>query len=258
MKFKPKDIEDGENINVSEKSPILDMFIMLFGIIGSLIMAYIILGIFVDIVVPKISWEREKVLGKYMLKTVEKSFIDERDLKLDVNKAFNTVLEEVEDKRGYDIYISKENIINAVAFPGRKIVIYKGLLDRLESQEALTFVIAHEFGHFNNRDHLKGLGRQLVFYFLSSMIFGPKSDVTEYIGTVTKKVEMKFSQNQELNADKYGIMILNKIYGKVDGAIDFFEVIEEEENKSKLSYYFKSHPHPTIRKDNIIKYSKQP
>ena len=38
-----------------------------------------------------------------------------------------------------------------------------GLLENVESENELAFVLGHELGHFRNRDHLRGLGRGIAF-----------------------------------------------------------------------------------------------
>ncbi len=38
-------------------------------------------------------------------------------------------------------------------------VVFTGLLEKMTSENELAFVLAHELGHYDHRDHLRGLGR---------------------------------------------------------------------------------------------------
>jgi len=50
-------------------------------------------------------------------------------------------------------------MVNAVALPGRQILIFDGLLDEANSPDELAGVLGHEMGHVANRDVMAGLIR---------------------------------------------------------------------------------------------------
>ena len=51
------------------------------------------------------------------------------------------------ESQGWEIRVFDEDEPNAFALPGRKIGVYKGLLDVTETQDQLAAVIGHEIGH---------------------------------------------------------------------------------------------------------------
>ncbi len=63
----------------------------------------------------------------------------------------------------YRFLLLKEKRPNAFAMPGGTTGLITGLLETLDNEIELAFVIAHELGHFHNRDHLSGLGRAAGF-----------------------------------------------------------------------------------------------
>jgi Zn-dependent protease with chaperone function len=66
----------------------------------------------------------------------------------------------------------QSDAVNAMAVPGGKMVVFSGLLDSLSSTNGLMFVLAHEVGHFKNRDHLRLMGRGIVLSILAMLALG--------------------------------------------------------------------------------------
>ena len=58
---------------------------------------------------------------------------------------------------------------------------------------------------------------------------------------------MKFSQKQEKDADFFALDLLQKKYGQVAGATDFFEKLGKKDKRGRILYYFATHPHPRDR-----------
>ena len=127
-------------------------------------------------------------------------------------------------ERDYQVLYVPDKTVNALAIPGDRIIIYQGLLAEVQSENELMMVLGHELGHFANRDHLRGLSRQvLIRLSLSALLgdFGSLGSVaTQGIAAVT---DAQFSQRQEQQADQVGLTLLNRTYGHVAGATDFFE-----------------------------------
>ncbi len=121
------------------------------------------------------------------------------------------------------------------------------LIEELESENELMFILAHELGHFANRDHLRGLGRRLVLTAISTFLFGVDSHVTNLLMNSLLSVEMKFSQRQEMQADLFALDLLNQHYGHIAGATDFFKKISREDTHNRLTYFFATHPYPPAR-----------
>ena len=99
------------------------------------------------------------------------------------------------------ILFSDSEQVNAFALPGRVIVINKGLVGKAASENEISFVLAHELGHIENRDHLRGIGRSLVLMTFSAMLLGPDNGVGKMLGKGLHLSEMKFSRVQESRAD---------------------------------------------------------
>ncbi|MEA5466708.1 M48 family metallopeptidase [Leptothoe sp. PORK10 BA2] len=133
-------------------------------------------------------------------------------------------------ERDYQVLYIPEETVNALAIPGDRIIIYQGLLAEAESENELMMVLGHELGHFTNRDHLRGLSRQVLISLSLSALFGDfgslGSIATSSIATLSNA---QFSQRQEQQADRVGLTLLNQTYGHVAGATDFFRRLGEKE-----------------------------
>lgn len=136
---------------------------------------------------------------------------------------------------------------NAVALPGRRILVSEGLLKLLSTENALAFVLGHELGHFRQRDHLRGLGRGVGLSLGLALlgIDGPGSGLVELGGQV---VARSYQREQEAGADQIATELVRATYGGLDGAGEFFEKMSKESGVwSKGPSFLATHPGPEDR-----------
>lgn len=254
LKFTPKEIND--NVNISKTSPIKDFFVLLGGFLGILIIIYILLGLAVGLVVTRLPKGLENRIGTFLSTKLEQSGTTEIETKIQ-HLLDELIINYTENEFHYKIHVVQEDKVNAFALAGGHIVIFSGLIETVKSENELAFVLAHELGHFANRDHLHGFGRKLVLLTLSTLILGNNSDITQTLVSSLGNVEMKFSQRQESAADLFAVELVNNKYGNVEGVFDFFVNNNEENNSKRKSYFFASHPHPEKRIEIMKKYIRK-
>ena len=250
MKYTPKELKG--NVNVSHNSPVKEFFVLLSGILGLMLIVYIALGLAIDTAASRLPVEIEQRLGSLysgLYDNIEESeagkelqaMLDE--LVKNVSENEKLLLQDIQ----YRVHLVQNPLVNAMALPGGNIIMFSGLIKESESENELAFVLAHELGHFANRDHLRGLGRRLVLLAASAALLGGDSSATNFIMNSLLTVEMKFSQRQETMADLWALDLLNKRYGHVAGAEDFFKKLSKQEKAGRISYYFATHPYPDDR-----------
>lgn len=127
---------------------------------------------------------------------------------------------------------------NAYALPGGKIIVTSGLLDYVETENGLAFVVGHELGHFKHRHHLRGFGKGIVFATVLSSL--GLSGADKMIGGVSDFVELGHSRDQERAADDYGIVLMKHSYGSLKGAEEFFANIAKKEGDPAA--FLSTHP----------------
>ncbi len=256
MKYTPKELKG--NVNVSQTSPVKEFFLLLGGILGIIIIIYAALGIAVDIVVTRLPLNIEHRLGSFFSSVYDKSENTPAGTRLQL--MLDGLAEDIpfnessrQQDMQYKIHIIPDQRINAMALPGGNIVVFSALIKETGSENELAFILAHELGHFANRDHLRGLGRRLLLLTASAVLFGGDSRVSNLLMNSLLNVEMKFSQKQETMADLWALDLLNKRYGHVAGATDFFEKMSKKEKLGRIMYYFTTHPYPENRVKNLEK-----
>lgn len=145
--------------------------------------------------------------------------------------------------RDYQVFYVPEDVVNAIAIPGDRIIIYDGLLQEMDSENELAMVLGHELGHFANRDHLRGLGRQIAVRLALAYFLGDAGTIGAIATSSTTMIaNAQFSQTQEYQADEVGVTLLNQLYGHAAGATDFFQNLVEKEQLNLTVDMLASHP----------------
>jgi len=231
------------NYNVSPVSPIKELLILLGGLLTIIVVFYILLGVGADMLVSHISPETEQKLASILPDRFDST-------KKRSNQEIwpQQLVDRIEEKKCVDlpypltVRIVDSKIVNAMALPGGHIVVFRGLLERMQSENELSFVLGHEMGHFKNRDHLRSLGRGLVFAFISTLTGSSGGSVSRLIGRIVQVTESGFSREQESAADAFGLQTLSCMYGHVGGSADFFKHMPQKNDPGHIGHYFSSHP----------------
>lgn len=231
-----------KNVNVTPTSPLRDLLVMLGGSMLVLALVYIALGVAVDLLVPQITPEMEAQFSGYF-----SSMRPGGEVKDDASKPLQQLADRIQQQcvdlpYSLNVEVVDDQTVNALAMPGGNVVIFSGLLEAAESENELAFVLAHEMGHFVNRDHLTSMGRGLVFVVLSSAVFGSDSVIGKRVGEMLMLSELGFSRQHETMADTFALQTVNCFYGHVAGSTSFFEHTGEMAEERFAGHYLSSHP----------------
>lgn len=250
IRFVPRTVD--ENVNVSKTHPLKSFFKMLIGALVIVVVIYVILGAFVELLAPHIPVGVEKSLGRLFMAHYGDEEIPEETQRLqEMVDAMLPHLSPDDRRLTYRVMALQNEEVNALALPGGYIAVFKGLLDQAENDDEIRFVLAHELGHFHGRHHLGGLGRSLITITMSILLFGGDSVATDFLFQTIENVEMKFSQQQEIAADLYALGLIGKTTGNCKGGEVFMQRLIDQNKQSRLTYYFATHPHPEIRRKKL-------
>jgi len=161
-----------------------------------------------------------------------------------------------ENPYAFHVAIHEESTPNALAFPGGLVVVTSGLLEQVESENELAFVLGHELGHFRNRDHLRGLGRGLAFALVMAAVGASGAGSAAELATVAAQLaERGFDREQERSADDFGLALVASEYGHVAGAVDFFERLPGTPGEvgEQIASYLSTHPVNRERVDALLR-----
>ncbi len=203
--------------------------------------------------ITAVSDEEENKIGEELDKKIMKELKTGKERKFDVKKIFEKIKTHLERKKiNYSYSIIENKDVNAFAIAGGKIYLLTGLLDHLESEDEIAFVIAHEFAHIE----LKHCINRVQYSAIASKIDPTLGDIVQAAYLI---YTMPFSQQQEYEADDKGAELMLKAGYKIDGAVSFFDKLEKLEKKygiekrDELNDFISSHPTAKDRKERIKK-----
>ena len=239
-----------DTVNVSKNSPLLDLLWMAGGLFIGIILLYFAFGIAIEYGVKSISTEREIKLFSFLQSEHNSTENPSKEL-LSLRTLLNGSKVCQKSPYNFVVNIVEDDTINAFALPGGTIIFNRGLLKNVHSENELFFVLAHEIGHYKNRDHLEGIGRALTATFIGNML--GFSDISDILNSALALSESHFSQAQESESDIYAVELMQCYYGHVSGAMDFFEHLPEDDSLSLYS----SHPEMKARIQYIERHIKK-
>jgi predicted Zn-dependent protease len=255
MKFVPKAPREG--INVSKTHPLKEAGLLIGGICGVLVLGFIFLALSVDVLVRFISPELEaEVFSSMDFSGAGGEVADERTAK--VQALLDRLVEHWDDAP----YSFRAHVVtgeaNAAALPGGTILVTTGLLDQLESENELAFVLGHELGHFKNRDHLRRLGREVVYGLAFATLAGVGGDSLPDLATLSRELTARgFDRSQESDADHFGLDLVFKEYAHVGSAWEFFERLATKDLAvDALIVYLSTHPASTARIEELKEWAR--
>lgn len=236
-------IED--NVNVGKSNVGVEFIILILGIAAIFGMVYIFADNISNLFIDKMSTETQM--------KIENSISSNASLDIDTNSKHVKKLNELRDKiisldpelqnkSSFEIFEVKNKEINAFVIPNGTIYFTSGLLNKINDEETLAFILAHEMGHYAHRDHLKSISRDIIVYTLTSIFSNNQQNVNMTLNSISGLHALKYSRNQERNADRYANAVVYKLYGNNNGAVKFFEFLETEEKTPEFLQYFSTHP----------------
>lgn len=128
------------------------------------------------------------------------------------------------------ITIANIPMVNAVALPGRHVILFRGLIDQAKSPDEVAGVLGHELGHVAHRDTMAALLRQLGLSVILSGMGGSTG------GNVNALLSLSYSREAEHEADLAAIEGLRRANISPLPTAGFFERLGgdgEGKDKSK-------------------------
>ena len=255
MKYVPREPRDG--INVSKTHPLVEAGTLAAGLSLIFVLIVLVLVFMVELALLLVSPEAEaRVFQDWTPGDLVAVDADDQRLAGVDTLTRRLARHWPESPYRFRVAIDDSELPNAMAFPGGLIIVTTGLLNRVESENELAFVLGHEIGHFRNRDHLRMLGRG-VLLGLSVSVLGQGSG--SGLGLTIADFTLRgFSRQQEADADEFGLALVYAEYGHVGEASRFFERISEEYGGDHGFYeYAATHPSPEDRINEIRELGRQ-
>ena len=164
----------------------------------------------------------------------------------------------------WSIYVLQDdNTVNAFSIPGGGIYIYTGLLRFVKNEAELAGIMAHEMAHVYCRHATSALSKQLGVSLFFSLLEGiTDTDINVFGDVAANTLLLKFSRDDEREADKYAVDYLAGTDYDIGEFITFFRDLEqlereeqaiESESLQNVLEFYSTHPNPQHRIENIKK-----
>jgi len=211
-----------------------------------------------------ISEEKEIAIGKRYSQEIDRSARILKDPVINeyVNRVAQNVARNSDLKIPLTVKVIDSPDINAFALPGGFLYVNTGLLKAADEEDQLAGVVAHEIAHVAARHWASQMTKQTILqYAMLPLIFTPMSAAV-YYGVMEAYMNgvplafLKFTRNDEAEADFLGIQYMYKAGYDPNAYVAFFGKIVQEQrsNPGSVPTVFADHP-PTG--DRIIKAEKE-
>ena len=151
-----------------------------------------------------------------------------------------------QDDFEWEFTVLESETKNAFCLPGGKVAVYSGIMDDMNNEAELAFVVAHEIGHAIARHGGEKMTRsilQSVGAVLVSSIFDNELIDAVY-GTGTELgVMLPYSRSNESEADAIGLVLMARAGYDPSASYTFWKRFTNNgEGSSKLETILSTHP----------------
>jgi len=242
MKYVYKKISG--NVNVSKHHPLKYLFSRILVLIVAVCVVYFVLSGALEVAIRYVPDKIESILTTSFFSADK--FLENSDP--ESQQHLEAILSELlvyypGTTKQFKIYVIEQDEVNAIALPGNTMIIFSGLLEKLNGDKELAFVVGHELGHYLNHDHLRGLGQGAIFMAVITSLGGGDPG-----GIISKSINLfglRYSRKQESAADLFSLSLLKKSYGNGQGAISALEKLGVYGKRSGIEIL---DTHPSIKR----------
>jgi predicted Zn-dependent protease len=239
-----------ETVNYSIEHPLKEFAWLVGGVLGTLIIATLLIGFFAGELAARMPYRYERDLAagiEHQLKEQDKS-PQHLAVEQELNRLASRLVAHMDLPEGMQVTVHFDDTpdTNAYATLGAHIVVLQGLLARMPDENALAMVLAHEIAHAKLRHPARSLGRGVaVGIILSAISAGMGKSAAGGVVTRTGGLSLlKFSRDQEREADAEALGAIVALYGHAGGAQDVFRILQEASGSSENSRITMLSTHP--------------
>lgn len=157
----------------------------------------------------------------------------------------------------YHVKILDSPVVNAFAVPGGYIYFTRGILAQFNNEAELIGVLGHEMGHINARHSVSQQSKQQLgqLLLIGGLIASEKfASFAEYAMQGMQLLFLKFSRDDEREADQLGVTYSSKIGYDANKMADFFQVLEKmslASGHNGVPTFLSTHPDPGDRYNSV-------
>ncbi len=149
----------------------------------------------------------------------------------------------------WEYNLFKVDQVNAFAMPGGKIAVFDGILPKTKTETGMAVVVGHEIAHVVARHSAERYSQQVAAQYggaiLGAVVGGKSSAVQNGVGLLYgiggQMMLLKYSRNQEYEADELGLIFMAMAGYNPSEAVTFWERMTADNSKG-TSDFMSTHP----------------
>lgn len=160
----------------------------------------------------------------------------------------------------YEYRVLADKQPNAVAFPGGRIYIFRGMVDAVdENPDKIAWILAHETTHVARQHAVRRLERQLGQEIAIELLLGKKEDVAKVAGVISDLVLLDYGRDNEYEADRMGMDYAHQAGYDPTAAVAVLELFQEIQGRDPNDFeiMFATHPGNNDRINHTKVYLEQ-
>jgi len=220
-----------EGINYSKTHPLKEFLLLTTGVLASVIPIFVALAFFADRLVQYIPFAMEKDIDIFVM--------EDNNQHPQMITYLQQLADQVAQTQGLEkdmqitVHYVDSDVVNAYATLGGNVVFFRGLLEKMSNENALAMIMAHEIAHVKHRHPIRSLSKGVVIGIALSLVNRSMSDaiIGEVMGNTGSLTLLKYSRNQETEADETALASLNQMYAHVHGADALFKYLQQQGEK---------------------------
>ena len=166
-------------------------------------------------------------------------------------------------KLEYHVKILDSPVVNAFAIPGGYVYLTRGILAQFNNEAEVMGVLGHEMGHIAARHSVSQQAKQTMgtLLIITGMIASEKfAQYGEYAMQGMQLLFLKFSRDDEVQADALGVEYSSKIGYDANKMADFFQVLNKmnmADQQGGVPTFLSTHPDPGDRYNSVRQDAKK-
>lgn len=237
-----------DETNVTNSNPLSDLLQILIKIVAFILLIYFTMYFGFTVFIKTMSVDTQIKLENFLsqsnsFETVEIAQKDKERL-INVKNNILAIDKEYPKTSNLNIYIIKEDYLNAFCAPNGNIYITQKLYNLLKQDGELMFILAHEMSHYRDKDHLLGLRTELAGKFvviIMSALSNNQQNFSNIIAGAIDLSNLKYSRNIESKCDKYASNIVMRKYSTIKPATDALKLLKDDSPDMMIDA-FSTHP----------------
>lgn len=162
-------------------------------------------------------------------------------------------------KYPYSFHMADYREINAFALPGGPVWVHRGVLQSAANESQVVSVLAHEIAHISQRHAADQLTKSIVanlgLGLLSAVLGNDMSAAAARMaaGAMANGVFLKFSRDDEMDADRVGLQMMTRAGWDARGMIELVDMLRREGQRDpgRVDVFLSTHPSPQDRASSL-------